>query len=338
MSTIKDIAKICHVSTSTVSKALNGYRDIGEETRERILKVADENGYVVLDKNHGGKKRNSYLLGVVYQDASNQGFRNEYFAHILAAFKDSASKEGYDIVLIEKNIGIKRMSYLEHSKYRSVDGICIICADYSDKEVQELVYSELPVVTIDHVFHDAISILSDNEQGMQQLAEYIVSRGHTRIAYIHGTKSSVTHNRIVSFNSVMREHNIYIPSEYYKEGIYRSVAKTEELTAQLLKLVNPPTCIVAPDDFSAIGAMNFIHKKGLCIPDDISIAGFDGISSTMLLQPNLTTVRQDTDRIGMQAAKQLVKLIESPMMTPLGTTYIKGQLIKGGSVKWLNEE
>lgn len=337
MATIKELSLKCGVSVSTVSKALNGYRDISEGTKNRIITMANEMGYFPDANARALKKKKTCNIGVLYIDTSNQGLRNDYFAYILASFKEKAAKQGYDITFIEHNIGNRKMTYLEHCRNRNFDGVCIVCAEFSDPEVLELVNSDFPVVTIDHAFNESISILSDNIQGMRQLVEFIISQGHTKIAYIHGTKSSVTHNRLVSFNNVMKEHNLSIPEGYFLEGVYRSVEKTEELTYQLLTQDNRPTCIVAPDDYSALGAMNTIRRLGFHIPEDISLAGYDGIPVAQALEPNLTTIKQDADKIGAEAAKQLINLIENPMSTSLENIFLKVQLVKGGSVKNLNE-
>lgn len=331
--TMKDISQKCGVSISTVSKALNGYQDISEETREMILKAANEAGYFPDANSRTLKMKKTYNIGVLFSTMGNYDFRNEYFAHILASFKGKAAKRGYDITFIEHNIGNRKTTYLDHCKYRNFDGVFIACADYSDPEVLELVNSDYPVVTIDHPFNEAISVLSDNVDGMRQLTQYIIDQGHTKIAYIHGTKSSVTHNRLVSFNTVLKENGIKVPDEYFVEGIYRSSECAEKLTLQLLQLDDPPTCIIAPDDYAALGVMNTVRRLGLKIPDDISVAGYDDISVAQALEPKLTTIKQDTDKIGAEAAKQLINLIESPMTTSLDNIYLKVQLVKGASVK-----
>jgi len=325
------------VSVSTVSKALNGYKDISEATRELVVKAANEMGYFPDANARALKMKKTYNIGVLFSTLSNHGLRNEYFAHILASFKERAAKRGYDITFIEHNIGNRKMTYLEHCRYRNFDGVFIACAEFNDPEVLEMVNSDFAVVTIDHAFNEAISVLSDNVEGMRQLTQYIIDQGHKKIAYIHGTKSSVTHNRMVSFNNVLKENNISIPDEYFVEGIYRSAETSEELALRLLKLPNRPTCIIAPDDYAALGVMNTVRRLGLKIPEDISIAGYDGISVSQALEPKLTTIRQDTDKIGAEAAKQLINLIESPMATSLDNIYLKVQLVKGGSVRNLIE-
>lgn len=333
MATIRELSLKCGVSVSTVSKALNGYQDISEATRDLVLEAANEMGYFPNATARALKLKKSCNLGVLFETRSNHGLRNEYFAHILASFKEKAAKRGYDITFIEQNIGNRKMSYLEHCKYRNFDGVCIACAEFNDPGVLEIVSSDFPVVTIDHAFNDAISILSDNLDGMRQLTQYIIDQGHTKIAFIHGSKSSVTHNRLVSFNNTLKENGITIPQEYYLEGEYRSAESGEALAQKLLKLEDPPTCIIASDDFAAVGVMNTIHRLGLKIPEDISLAGYDGISISQALEPNLTTIKQDTDKIGSEAAKQLINLIENPMETSLDNIYLKVQLVKGGSVK-----
>lgn len=334
--TMKELSAKCGVSVSTISKALNGYQDISEETRELIIKTATEMGYNLSGNSKTIKMKKTYNIGVLFQTLNNYGLRNEYFAHILAAFKEKAAKKGYDITFIEHNIGNRKMTYLENCHFRNFDGVFIVCAEFSDPEVLELVNSSYPVVTIDHVFNEAISVLSDNVDGMRQLTQYIIDKGHRKIAYIHGTKSSVTHNRLVSFHNVLAENGISIPEEYLIEGAYRNARYCEDLALHLLTLPDPPTCIIAPDDYAALGVMNSATKLGLKIPDDISIAGYDGISVSQALEPKLTTIKQDTDRIGAEAAKQLINLIESPMTTSLNSIYLKVQLVKGGTVKDIN--
>jgi LacI family transcriptional regulator len=338
VATIKDLSLKCGVSVSTVSKALNGYQDISEATRSRIVKAATEMGYFPDANARALKMKKTYNIGVLYVDTSNQGLKNEYFAHILAAFKEKSAKRGYDITFIEHNIGNRRMTYLEHCRNRNFDGVFIACAEFSDSEVLEVVNSDFPVVTIDHAFNEAISILSNNVEGMRELVEYIVELGHTKIAYIHGTKSSVTHNRMVSYSNVLKEKNIVVPDEYIIEGFYRSVEKTEELVFGLLQLPEKPTCIIAPDDYAALGAINVARRLGLSVPEDVSVAGYDGIPVSGVLEPRLTTVKQDVDKIGAEAAKQLINLIESPLATSLDNIYLKTQLVRGGSVKNLNEK
>ncbi|HAN44361.1 MAG TPA: LacI family transcriptional regulator, partial [Ruminococcaceae bacterium] len=250
-------------------------------------------------------------------------------------FKVEAENSGYDIIFINKNIGKIKMSYYEHCKYRDIDGVVIACVSFTDPDVVELVNSDIPVVTIDHVFNNRTAIISDNISGMRDLVNYVYQKGHRKIAYIHGNKSSVNENRLASFYKTADELGIQIPENYVCEASYYDPITTKKVTAELLKLKNRPTCIIFPDDFSAIGGICAIEEAGLAIPDDISAVGYDGIFLSQVINPKLTTLEQDTRRIGREAAAQLVKLIEKPRTTLAERIVIPGRLLPGGSVKQL---
>ena len=269
-------------------------------------------------------------------DDAQSGLTHEYFANVLDSFKVEAEKNGYDITFISKHTGHKNMSYYEHSKYRGVDGVVIACIDFSDPDVWELIHGELPVVTIDHVFNNRTAIISDNIRGIHDLISYIYKMGHRKIAYIHGADSSVTRNRVGSFYKTLGDFGITVADEYVKSGIYHDPATTAILTKELLELKERPTCIIFPDDFSSIGGMNAIKEMGLRIPEDISIAGYDGILLSQVLEPKLTTYWQDTKVLGMMAAQKLITAIENPKANLIEQVVIGGEVLEGKSVLNLN--
>ena len=128
---------------------------------------------------------------------------------------------------------------------------------------------------------------------------------------------------------------VEIPDDYIKESPYRDADSAAKATAELLDLPNPPTCILYPDDYAAIGGINEIRERGLRIPEDISIAGYDGITIAKILEPKLTTLCQDTVAIGRIAAEKLIDLIENPKTTMIDRFTVDGTLFKGASVKQL---
>ena len=152
MVSMKDIAKQCNVSVASVSKALNGYPDISEETRQLILKTASEMGYLPNSSARALKTKRSYNLGVLFVDEAMSGLTHDYFNHVLESFKRTAESKGYDITFTSGNLSGQRLNYYEHCRYRGVDGVVIACINFFTEEVQRLVQSEIPVVTIDHVF------------------------------------------------------------------------------------------------------------------------------------------------------------------------------------------
>ena len=334
MVSLKDISAVCGVSIATVSKALNDHRDISVETKEHIRQVAKEMGYSPNSAAKALKTNRTYNLGVLFVDDNQSGLTHDYFAHVLDSFKRTAEENGYDITFIngskERSL---RMSYLEHSRYRGFDGVVIACINFYDPEVEELVRSEIPVVTIDHVFHNRISIISDNIKGMRDLLTYIYEQGHRKIAYIHGADSAVTQNRLSSFYRTAETLGLEIPDDYILEAAYRDTAGAYQMTEKLLNLEEPPTCICYADDFSAFGGINAIKERGLQIPDDISVAGYDGIQIGRHIEPQLTTLRQDTMSLGKLAAEKLISLVEKPKTTIINQTVVKGEVFAGKSVK-----
>lgn len=335
MVSLKDISAACGVSIATVSKALNHHTDISEETRANVLRVANEMGYYPNSAAKALKTNRTHNIGVLFVDNAQSGLTHDFFAYILNSFKESAEARGYDLTFINSNkTRPNKMSYLAHAKYRGFDGVCIACVNFYDPEVIELVRSDIPIVTIDHMFNNRTAILSDNVKGMRDLLTYVYGKGHRRIAYIHGEENSaVTHSRLSSFFRTADELGLTVPDDYIKEAPYRSTKETEQRTAELLDLPEPPTCILYPDDFSAFGGMNAITERGLSVPGDVSIAGYDGIRIARHIEPQLTTIRQDTQRMGREAANELIELIEHPKTTLVKQIIVEGSVYEGGTVK-----
>ncbi|HHX11587.1 MAG TPA: LacI family transcriptional regulator [Clostridiales bacterium] len=336
MVSIKDVSLKCGFSVATVSKALNNHSDVSASTKVLIRKTAKEMGYFPNSSARALKTHRTYNLGVLFVDEAQSGLTHQYFANVLDSLKVEAEKSGYDITFINKNMGMKTMSYYEHSKYRGVDGVVIACIDFSDKDVIELINGEIPVVTIDHVLDNRTAIVSDNIKGMKDLTTCIYNMGHRKIAYIHGTESSVTKNRVGSFYKTLNELGVNVIDDYIKSGIYHDSETTAKLTNELLDLKDRPTCIIFPDDFSCIGGINAIKERGLSIPEDISIAGYDGITLSQFLNPKLTTLKQDTKTLGKSAAEKLITLIENPKATIIERVVVEGKVLTGQSVKNMN--
>ena len=331
MVSMKDIALRCSVSVATVSKALNGQPDIGEDTRNRVLAVAKEMGYMTNSAARALKTNRTYNLGVLFVDERRSGLGHEYFSSMLESFKVEAEAHGYDITFINHNVGGKLTSYLQHCLYRGIDGVVIACVDFTDPQVRELVDSNIPLVTIDRVFDNRLAILSDNVQGVSALVRHVYEKGHRKIAFLHGEGTSVTGNRLIGFHRTCEELGLHIPEEYIIECVYHDPERCAQATRQLLALPDPPTCILFPDDFSYIGGMNVIQELGLRIPEDISAVGYDGIHLARVLR--LTTYSQNAAELGRTAAERLISLIEHPKTTLLDRILVSGTLLEGNSVR-----
>lgn len=333
MASMKDISIACGVSIATVSKALNDQGDIGAETKRRIRQVAKELGYSPNSQARALKTNRTHNIGVLFVDAANSGLTHSYFSFVLDSMKRVVEEKGYDLTFINSSDkGRNQLSILEHCRFRGFDGVVIACVDFDDPQVTELVHSEFPVVTIDYLFDNGIAIMSDNIKGMRDLVTYVHDKGHKRIAYIHGEDSSVTQKRVSSFYRTAEEYGIDVPDDFVREIPYRDSQRAEEVTKELLRLENPPTCILYPDDYACFGGINAIRELGLRIPEDISVAGYDGLTIGRKMEPQLTTISQDTQRLGSEAAKKLISLIERPKTTLLETVMVGGILYPGGTV------
>ncbi len=332
---LKDISKACGVSIATVSKALNDHSDISKETKSKIREVADKLGYHPNAAAQALKTNRSNNIGVLFVDEANSGLTHDYFSHVLDSFKKKAEQEGFDITFINSDKSRNgNMTYLSHAIYRGFDGVVIACVEFSDPQVDELIKSNIPVVTIDHSFYNRIAIVSDNIKGVKELVTYIYEQGHRKIAYVHGQENTaVTQSRVASFYNTLQELGVNIPDEYVVSSPYRNTDRAYEATNRLLDLEDPPTCILYPDDFAAFGGLNAIRERGLRVPEDISVAGYDGIAIARHISPRMTTVIQDTDRIGREAASKLIDLIGNPKGTIIEQIVVDGVLDKGETVR-----
>ena len=333
MVSMKDIARACGVSVATVSKALNGQPDIGEETRARVSQMAQKMGYMTNSAARALKTNRTYHIGVLFVDERRSGLGHEYFATMLESFKVEAESHGYDITFINHNVGGKPTSYLLHCRYRGVDGVVIACVDFSDPRVRELAESDLPLVTVDHMFNNRLAVVSDNVQGVEALVRYAYEQGHRKIAFLHGEKTSVTQNRLVGFYRACEELGLVIPEEYVRESAFHNPDRCAQDTLDLMNLPERPTCILFPDDYSYVGGMNALRQMGIRVPEDVSVMGYDGIHLARVI--GLTTYWQDTREIGRIAAERLISLIEHPKTTLADRIMVSGRLLEGNTVKQL---
>lgn len=332
MVSLKDIAKECGVTVATVSKALNDKPDIGETMKAHVKETAKRMGYYPNSAARALKTKRSYDIGILFVDGTNSGITHDFFSQLLEVFKDAVEKEGYDVSFVNRYLGEKKKSYLEHCKSRAFDGVLIACVDFYKPQVLELVESDIPTVTIDHHYKDHVSVMSDNENGMEDLLEYIVGKGYKKIAYIYGQDCTVTTYRVNAFRRFLKDKGIDVPKEYMLQGIYNDVDKAAELTMKLLNLNNPPECIVYPDDVACIGAVAKLNELGYKIPQDVAVAGYDGVKISQIIYPRLTTVKQDVETMGREAAKKMIELIEEKKELKDEMIFVKSKLMEGESV------
>ena len=272
-------------------------------------------------------------LGIIYADESGKGLSHPFFVLILDSFREEAAAHGYNITFINHRIINKSGILLPYCRSSTLNGICMVCVKCELPEIQELAASEIPCVTIDHMYRRVPAVLSDNETGVRKLVEYAISCGHERIAFIHGHNNSiVTRTRIQQFRSVMDYHGLPVSAGYLREGLYSDIGLTRRLVKELLLLPDRPTCILLPDDISYLGAQDAARELGLRIPEDISFAGYDCIPITQSLTPRLTTIRQNTSKMGKIAAQLLIEQIENPDTVRPTPRIFPVELVEGGTM------
>lgn len=336
MVSIKDIAQACGVSTATVSKALNNREDVNAATRERVQETAKALGYLPNAMARALKTNRTYNIGVLMVDKADSGLKHHFFASILDSFKVAMERNGYDLTFISSQIGSQVYSYYEHCMYRNVDGVFAACVDFASPGVQSLLNSTLPVVSVDYVEDGKYSVASDNAQGVTTAAEYAICRGHKRIGFIYGEDSQVTQTRMKAFRETMQKHGLEADESIILQGRYLHPEIAYKLTQQLLAEPDRPTCIMYPDDICAVAGMTAIQDAGLVPGREVSLIGFDGHPVLRMLGPHLTTIQQDTERIGIRAAETMLRLLQKKEIPEdERVSYVGAKLLEGETVAQL---
>ena len=326
MVTLKDIATKCNVSVATVSRALNGQSASTGATTKRILQTAREMGYFPNAAARALKTNRSYNIGILYEDE----IHHEYFSLMIDKIKMAAESKGYDITFLCKS---KTTSYYEHARYRGLDGVVLLQADFSSPEVLQLAKGDLPCVAINHTYDFCSCVLSDNQDSVITLVRHAAECGHRKIAFVHGQlKGYATLERLKGFRKACRELLLEVPDTYLVPAAYHDPQAAANATRMLMSLDDKPTCILYPDDYSCLGAIIELEKMGLSIPGDIAIIGYDGIMLSSVLRPKLTTYRQNVIEMGLAAVNLLTDIIENGKNSSIRHVMIPGTLQQGGTV------
>lgn len=329
---LKDVAAYCGVSIATVSKALNGMPGIGEATAKRVWQVAQDMGYLPDAAARALKTGRTLNIGVLLFLRDVSPTAHEYISRILSAIQEEAERNRYDITLISRFVIETMGSYVNHCRSRNYDGLIVMSGTYDEPTLMGLIESEIPLVTIDAQFEGRSGVLSDNLGGMRELVGHILGMGHRRIAFIHGEKTCVTNDRIISYLDTMSQAGIQAPPEYLRPAIFHDPQASARQTEALLALPQPPTCILYPDDFSLLGGKAILEQRGLRMPEDISIAGYDGILMSQVMHPKICTLQQDAGGIGRSAMQLLRRAIEDPLHYAPQRLVLPGRLLSGESV------
>ena len=327
---LKDIARICKVSVSTVSKAMNDRPDISSSKKEEIRKIAKEMNYIPNYMASTFKSKHTRNIGVLLSEQTGQGLLHEHLSRILNSFKVTVEERGYVMTFLNASNSPNRLTYMEQCKYMRFDGIFILCADYQMGEVREILTSNIPVVVVDNTLTKHVSVVSNQYGDMRRLIQFVYDRGHRKIAYIHGQNGEVTRERLEAYMSFMKEHKIPVRREYVYTCPYRDTERSVSLTKTLLSVPDRPSCILYPDDLAAAAGMNALREMGIRVPEDISVVGYDGLSLASFVRPRIATIHQDTVSMGIQAGNKLINRIEFPEEKQQAETVVVDGTVKPG--------
>ena len=305
--TIKDIAKEADVSVTTVSRVINNKPDVGDDTRAKILKIIDEMDYNPNSVARGLVMQKTHTIGLIIPDISNP-----FFPEIARAIEDKAQKLGYSVIFFNTDNHLEReKKAVELFKSKQVDGLIVSLSVGNEEILKNLKKANYPVVQIDRsVLNHSYPLVSiDNHHSAYQIVEFMLKKGHRRIAHISGDLNTTTaRERMAGYKKALKDYEIEIDQDLIIEGDYTQHSGFEAMQ-KLLKLKKRPTAVFAANDLSAAGVYKALFAAGLDIPQDMAVAGHDDIDIASLLRPELTTIRQPKYSLGERAVTVLLKMI-----------------------------
>jgi LacI family transcriptional regulator len=305
--TIHDVAKATGVSVSTVSRVLNNKDDVAPATYEKVRRVIEELGYTSSLAAKSMRSRRTNVIGVVTHE-----LRTSFNIQVVRGANRAIEQYGYDLMAYTgENKGGQALMVWEQNQVSRLngsltDGIVIaapIAINFS---------TAYPLVAVDsHIQGTNFpAVIATNHTGALAVMEYLIGLGHTRIGFISGHPylESAT-RRLQGYLDGLREADIPINPDLIQTADF-SQEKGFSCAQKLLALAHPPTAIFAANDYMAMGVIEAAHKAGLCVPQDLSVVGFDNIPESAYLHPPLTTVDQFIEEMGYIATEMLIRLIQ----------------------------
>lgn len=336
--TIKEIAKRCGVGVSTVSRALNDHSDINPETKKRILAVIKETGYIPNNSARNLKRIDAKCIAVLVK-----GITNPFFTPMIEVVEHDTEERGYALVLrhveaYEDEVDVA----LELEKEKRLRGIIFMggSARHSAEKMKKL---NVPVVfaTIGSDISEGLSrnsystVSVDDALESRKMTEYLIGLGHKKIAILtEGNDSpSIVKQRLEGYMQALRDNNIPINDKLIRcvdKRIY-SMRNGYDTTIKLIESGEKFTALYCISDVLALGALRALADKGIRVPEDVSVAGFDGQEMSQYCIPRLTTIRQPLYDISKETMRLIFDIIEGER----GHRHIvfPGDLIEGESTK-----
>lgn len=328
MVTIKDIAKLANVSHTTVSRALNDSPLIKPGTKKKILEIASQLNYTPNFNAKSLVMQKSHTIGLFFTSISN-GTSPSFFADTVTGV-NSIINENYNL-FVRGIDDYKNFSSIHHKRF---DGIILMSQREVDNAfIYHVLNQKIPIVVINREVDDQsiINILSNDREGSCQAVKYLIKKGHRDIAIIEGIKGfKSTLERREGYLQALIQQKIPIRNEYIVQGNY-DMQSGYKAMEKLLSLQNPPTAVFCSNDDMAVGALNAAFAKGLNVPNDVSVIGFDDIQIAKYTNPSLTTVKKPIEKISRLGAEKILEIVENNEQTG-EKIFVETELIKRKSV------
>ena len=310
MLTIKEIAKMADVSRSTVSRALNNSGYVSEDARKRIDQVIKKTGYIPSENAKSLRTKKTKVIGVILPT-----IQTETSSKIVSGIDQELAKQGYQILLANTNLDKdKEIEYLQLLKVRQVDGIILVATNTEDSLIQKIKELELPVVSIGQEIEGITSIVYDDYNASKELTSLFVKKGHQKIAFVgvDETDRAVGYLRKQGYLAALEEHNLPINEAYIHKAIFDIDSGYQAMKTIMEKTDNnTPTAVFAVTDRLAIGVMSFLKEKNLRVPEDIAVASIGASEISQYIAPPLTTVDYQNEKAGKEAAKELLRRMDT---------------------------
>ena len=320
---IKDIAQMAQVSHSTVSRALHHSPLVNGETGDRIRQIARRVGYRPSAAARSLVTKKTWMIGVVVTTIADP-----FVAELVSGIEETANEHGYSVFLANSNADPERELRVVHSFHeRLVDGILVTASRVGALYLPRLTELKAPIVLINnqHPGEFAHSVVIDNVTASRAATAHLIQLGHRRIAYIGdrcGFQSDT--ERFTGYRQALDLAGLAFWPELVVHGAGHAESGGPALET-LLSLAQPPTAVFCYNDMTALGALRTLHARGLSVPDDISLVGFDDLFIASYTQPLLTTVRQPRQQMGRMAMEMLLKLCAGQEAT--SSVKVSGELI-----------
>ena len=318
-----DIAKIAGVSRSTVSRVINNYPNVPEETRQKVLKVIEEYDYVphASARMLAGAKNKVIGLFIIDINERQDGMKNRitrspYFLEFTSSVIERASENGYK-VLVQIIHNIEGYTQIKECFYnKMISGGIFIGENNNDETIKKIINDGYKVALIDqeitknNAYSKCIVVNSDNFKGAYDATKYLIDNNHRKIAHITGDIGKLSSiDRIKGYKKALQDSNISINNDFIIESKFREESGYES-AKKLLSQSDKPTAIFASNDKIAIGVMRAMKEMNLKVPQDISIIGFDDIEECKYINPQLTTIKMDLVKMADITTDSIIYFIE----------------------------